>query len=383
MSRENILKYQEAIINIDKSVFPLSGISIEALLSVYPSVGDPFIVEEEFSEIILVRGKVAGYIIAHKDSKQWSITREDGTSVIYKVDDALRFRRIAIAKEFQFIFGLGPRALNRLAKRAIDRGIDKIFQASRIMEGNAEIVKQNFFKKVGFRIMGKTTAKGYASLVIEGDAAEIFRKTDFWDINSNNLEEPRVLTPDERIGIVSSSPILALSGFDTGIVGAAISIAVISIVMCLLILIYYKRTLTIAIKAMESIIKYKFFLSIRVSVMTVKYFWLLGSVVNPYFRKFTVAYGCAAADVITLWLTTRFSTAYFIDAVRVDSIKLEKYRKEWNSVLPMNSIFIPTIGITQDAISIFKDMIMPVGNQATIESIIESEDFKRSLGPKV
>ncbi|MDD5237834.1 MAG: GNAT family N-acetyltransferase [Candidatus Omnitrophica bacterium] len=175
MSRENILRFKDDIMNIEKNSFKVQC-PFERFLGETGGEEDALRVEEEFSELILENDKLVGYIIGHRESKRgWIITRDDGSGFVYEANNALRFRRIAFAGEFRGR-GLGTQALNRLAKKALDAGIEKIFLRTRFDE-NIEAEKQAFLARAGFRQVGKTTVKGYVSTVIEGEAQTIFNNT--------------------------------------------------------------------------------------------------------------------------------------------------------------------------------------------------------------
>ena len=176
MSKENVLRYREELMEIEKRVYEYP-LKFELFIGEYEEFReDGFRMDDDLSEFILVEGKLVGYMVGHKDSiAGWKVTTEDGEIVDYNVDSAVRGRRLAIIPEYRNL-GLGTQVVNRLARKAIEHGITKIVARTRF-DPNLEENKQSFLQKCGFRIIGTVSMGGYLSTVLEADAVEVFNAT--------------------------------------------------------------------------------------------------------------------------------------------------------------------------------------------------------------
>ncbi len=176
MSRENILKHKEELLEVERKIFSPTVCPFVRFLGDSEGEEDALRVEEDFSEFILVGGKLVGYVVAHKDTIEgWDMETSGGRKSVYAIDSALRLRRIAILNTYRGS-GLASQALNRMSNKALERGIEKVFARTRFVE-SAEEVKRSFLENSGFKTIGRVSIKGYPSAVWEGKSERIFDAT--------------------------------------------------------------------------------------------------------------------------------------------------------------------------------------------------------------
>jgi hypothetical protein len=64
----------------------------------------------------------------------------------------------------------------------------------------------------------------------------------------------------------------------------------------------------------------------------VDYWRIFNRQINPESGDLTVAVGAAGADVSSVWICTHFTKAYFIDYLKVNLERLQKYHEEWMQI---------------------------------------------------
>ncbi|MGE5309162.1 MAG: HAD-IA family hydrolase, partial [Deltaproteobacteria bacterium] len=167
MTPENIERFKRDIwlteILNNKSQCP-----IERFQNLSEGEPDALEVDPAFSEIILVDGRFAGYLVAHEERGEgkWMLsdTAAGDETVYTDRKNCIRDRRLDLLPSFQHR-RLGAIILQRLQDKAYRAGYERVMLRTRFdptLDGN----KKLFYEKSGYGIVTDVYIKGYLSTVL-------------------------------------------------------------------------------------------------------------------------------------------------------------------------------------------------------------------------